>query len=330
VGPEGNLYLLVTDQLLVNANVEACDAVLVKDPASGETKHSWGNGRNECAGANNLCVPRNIAVDAHGNVYVDRANGPNAGDEVHTIQKFTNSGDSIAKWDRKGCGLGNFLGNSNGEGILLTVDRSRGDLLVQDGLGFKAGVNCGILQRLSASGHHLASYRTLSPSTWQDATSGVAVGSGAFLLARGTFNQSATDKPWRLLQIDAAGRIVRALRAFSTEEVEGVKIDADAEGRIYIPKKQTCKILRFDPMLGTEEFLGEGCGEGAGKLTQGAGLAVDIAPTVRSLSWIGVATERRQGSGKVESTDFLPMEASSIAGRPYRPMRRETLPSTAT
>lgn len=273
----GDLYALVTSRATVSAGNEGCDAVVVIDTATRRRKSAFGNARTACGSADALCVPRNIAVDRYGHVYVDRAESGQPGATVHAIQKLTTSGETLAVWDRQGCGLGGFSGNVNGGGILLAVDRARNEVLAQDGLLFNPGVQCGVLQRLSSTGQTLATYRTRAFADWFDATSGAIIGSDAVILARGDFSSQSTAEPWRLLRIDAAGRIVKDLVGFTAAQVSGVKIAADSAGRVYIPLKDTCRILRYDAATGEQTEFGNGCGTGAGRLTAGAPASIDFA-----------------------------------------------------
>jgi tripartite motif-containing protein 71 len=138
----GNIYVAELD-----------DNLIYKYSLSGKELAQWGG---HGSGPGQLIHPDKLAMDTDGNIYVTEiGGGPIVGTEANNrIQKFSATGESLARWGSFGSAPGQF---SNPIGI--GVDQ-QGDIYVSEEAGNR-------VQKLSATGQPLSEWGTLGSGPGQ-------------------------------------------------------------------------------------------------------------------------------------------------------------------
>lgn len=134
---QGNLYLTEMDQDLI-----------YEYTTSGKLVRQWGG---TGSGPGQLTYPEKLAFDAQGNLYITEFGSPSyngSQGENDRIQKFTPTGQPLARWGTLGSGPGQFNGP-----VGIAVDR-QGDIYVAD-------VGNHRIQELSAAGKPLTQWHTV-------------------------------------------------------------------------------------------------------------------------------------------------------------------------
>jgi len=169
--------------------------------------------------------PRDIAIDAEGNLYVtDTGN--------KRVQKFDSEGNPLGQWGGGGADPGQFL-----EPVGIAVD-AQGSIYVADTWNQRIQVFDGDFQFLMQ---------------WRvEAWLGESIANKPYLAVDGEGNVYTTDpEGYRVLVLDSTGELVRIFGKYGTDEASfdlPIGIALDQEGNVYVSDSNNHRIMKFAPI----------------------------------------------------------------------------------
>ena len=222
----GNLYLTEMDQDLI-----------YEYTTSGKLVRQWGG---TGSGAGQLTYPEKLAFDTQGNLYVTEFGSPSYNGsqaENDRIQKFTPTGQSLARWGTLGSGIGQFNGP-----VGIAVD--------QQGNVYVADVGNHRIQELSAAGKPLTQWHTVGSGIGELTETG-------FDLALDTSGNLYVSEPHpsgpgneRIEKFSAAGQSITHWGQSGSGPGQFIRpfcLTLDRKGNVFVVDSGNNRIQEFSP-----------------------------------------------------------------------------------
>jgi tripartite motif-containing protein 71 len=288
-----------------SGNIYVVDAVhyrIQKFSSEGVFITKWGS---IGTGDGQFVNPNDVAVDASGYVYV--ADFTLTGYPDGRIQKFSSSGNLVAKWDSQGSGDGQF---SYPYGI--DVDTS-GNIYVAD-----AGNNC--IQKLSSEGTFITKWGTITWAGKLNHPYGVAVDASGNVFVADTYNHC-------IQKFSSSGSFITRWGSYGTGDGQfnsPFNVAVDTSGDVYVADTYNHCIQKFSSSgVFIAKWGSEGSGDGQFNKCPG-GMVFDALGNVyvvdggnhriQKFSSSGVFLtqwgSQGTGDGQLDSPDEIAIDAS--------------------